>query len=64
MEIGEGDDKKSAFNSFESRITLTIPNSGVLELTGEPRADKKSSYDSAALLMLYELQRLGKIKIE
>ncbi|KAL8216944.1 hypothetical protein R6Q57_023781 [Mikania cordata] len=63
IEIGEGADKRTAFNSFESLISLTIPNYGVIELTGDPRADKKSSYDSAALLMLYELQKLGKLKI-
>ncbi|KAI3687844.1 hypothetical protein L1987_81547 [Smallanthus sonchifolius] len=63
IEVGEGVDKRTAFNSFESRISLTIPNYGIIELTGEPRADKKSSFDSAALLMLYELQRLGKLKI-
>ncbi|KAK9055311.1 hypothetical protein SSX86_026393 [Deinandra increscens subsp. villosa] len=63
IEFGEGVDKKTAFNSFESRISLTIPNYGVIELTGEPRADKKSSFDSAAVLMLYELQRRGKLKI-
>ncbi|KAI3801548.1 hypothetical protein L1987_29656 [Smallanthus sonchifolius] len=64
IEIGEGVDKRTAFSSFESRISLTIPNCGVIELTGEPRADKKSSFDSAALLTLYELQRLGKLIIE
>nr|XP_043620815.1 endoribonuclease Dicer homolog 3a [Erigeron canadensis] len=63
IEIGEGVDKRTAFNSFESCISLTIPAYGVIELTGDPRADKKSSFDSAALLMLYELQRLGKLKI-
>ncbi|KAK1429456.1 hypothetical protein QVD17_11665 [Tagetes erecta] len=63
IEIGEGVDKRTAFNSFETHISLTIPNYGVVELVGEPRADKKSSFDSAALLMLYELQRLGKLKI-
>ncbi|KAL8236785.1 hypothetical protein R6Q59_017866 [Mikania micrantha] len=63
-EIGEGDDKRRAFNNFESRISLTIPDCGVIEVTGEPRADKKSCFDSAALLMLYELKRLGKIIIE
>ncbi|KAI3811509.1 hypothetical protein L1987_21233 [Smallanthus sonchifolius] len=64
IEIGEGVDKRTAFNSFESRMSLTIPNCGVIELTGEPHADKKSSFDSAALLMLYELQRFGKLIIE
>ncbi|KAK9079342.1 hypothetical protein SSX86_001013 [Deinandra increscens subsp. villosa] len=63
IEIGEGEDKRTSFNCFESHISLTIPNFGVIELVGEPRADKKSSFDSAALLMLYELQKLGKLKI-
>ncbi|XP_057810425.1 endoribonuclease Dicer homolog 3a-like [Salvia miltiorrhiza] len=53
----------TSFCSFESQISLTIPNSGKLELMGEARGDKKSSYDSAALLMLYELERLGMIRI-
>ncbi|XP_076938556.1 endoribonuclease Dicer homolog 3-like isoform X2 [Bidens hawaiensis] len=64
IEVGEGVDKRTAFNSFESHICLTIPSYGVIELTGDPRADKKSSFDSAALLMLYELQRRGMVKIE
>ncbi|XP_073304359.1 endoribonuclease Dicer homolog 3b isoform X1 [Primulina huaijiensis] len=51
------------FNSFESEISLAIPDFGVIKLTGEARADKKSSFDSAALLMMYELERLGKIII-
>ncbi|KAI3514025.1 hypothetical protein L1887_12341 [Cichorium endivia] len=63
VEFGEGEEKRTGFNSFESRISLTIPGYGVIQLIGDPRADKKSSSDSAALLMLYELQRLGKLKI-
>ncbi|KZV28338.1 endoribonuclease Dicer3a [Dorcoceras hygrometricum] len=51
------------FNSFESEISLTIPGFGVIKITGEARADKKSSFDSAALMMMYELVRLGKIII-
>ncbi|KAH6774267.1 hypothetical protein C2S51_012671 [Perilla frutescens var. frutescens] len=51
------------FCSFESQISLTIPDSGKVELSGEARGDKKSSFDSAALLMLYELQRRGRIVI-
>lgn len=53
----------SGFSSFESQISLIIPDSGKLELTGEARGDKKSSFDSAALLMLYELERRGRIRI-
>ncbi|XP_073146735.1 endoribonuclease Dicer homolog 3 [Henckelia pumila] len=51
------------FSSFESEISLTIPDLGVIKLSGEARADKKSSFDSAALLMMNELERLGKIVI-
>ncbi|KAK4422330.1 Endoribonuclease Dicer3a [Sesamum alatum] len=51
------------FISFKSQIGLTIPDCGKIELIGEARADKKSSFDSAALVMLYELERRGKIII-
>ncbi|KAG6498755.1 hypothetical protein ZIOFF_038477 [Zingiber officinale] len=44
---------------FVSSITLHIPNVKVFELTGERRADKKSSQDSAALAALYELEKDG-----
>nr|GEX89613.1 endoribonuclease Dicer homolog 3a isoform X1 [Tanacetum cinerariifolium]GEX93376.1 endoribonuclease Dicer homolog 3a isoform X1 [Tanacetum cinerariifolium] len=64
MEIGQGVDKRTAQKRFESRISLSIPAYGDVELMGDSRADKKSSLDSAALLMLYELQRLQMIKIE
>ncbi|XP_041994061.1 endoribonuclease Dicer homolog 3-like isoform X1 [Salvia splendens] len=53
----------TSFCSFESRISLTIPDSGKLELTGEARGDKKSSYDTAAIAMLRELERRGRIRI-
>uniref|UniRef100_A0A0E0JSJ4 Uncharacterized protein n=1 Tax=Oryza punctata TaxID=4537 RepID=A0A0E0JSJ4_ORYPU len=45
--------------AFASTITLHIPNADVISLTGDGRADKKSSQDSAALFLLYELQRRG-----
>lgn len=48
---------------FVSKITLYIPNLGNIECTGDPRSDKKSSLDSAALVMLYDLERQGKIII-
>ncbi|GAU26678.1 hypothetical protein TSUD_314550 [Trifolium subterraneum] len=51
-------------NCFVSTITLCIPRHGGLECKGEARADKKSSFDSAAVQVLYELQRLGKITID
>ncbi|XP_020585033.1 endoribonuclease Dicer homolog 3a isoform X2 [Phalaenopsis equestris] len=57
------DGKKGAF-SFISSITMHFPDSSFLKLTGESRSDKKSSLDSAALLMLYELERLGRCKIQ
>ncbi|PIN18424.1 hypothetical protein CDL12_08924 [Handroanthus impetiginosus] len=53
----------TGFNSFESQISLHIPDFGKIELIGEARTDKKSSFDSAALVMLYELERQGKIII-
>ncbi|KAL2236099.1 UNVERIFIED_CONTAM: Endoribonuclease Dicer 3a [Sesamum indicum] len=59
IQIGD----RTGFNSFKSQISLTIPDFGKIELIGEARADKKSSFDSAALVMLYELERRGKIII-
>lgn len=59
----EGLDGKKGQNCFVSKITLCIPNYGNIETQGEPRSDKKSSYDSAAIPMLIELQKLGKLKI-
>ncbi|RCV28682.1 hypothetical protein SETIT_5G422300v2 [Setaria italica] len=50
--------------AFSSIITLHIPNGDVISLTGDGRADKKSSQDSAALLMLYELQRRGRFQVQ
>ncbi|KAF8393640.1 hypothetical protein HHK36_021886 [Tetracentron sinense] len=64
IEFGEGSERRKGFNSFVTRITLHIPNSGNIELTGDQRADKKSSQDSAALCLLYELQRHGKCVIK
>ncbi|KAL6213497.1 hypothetical protein ACLB2K_012944 [Fragaria x ananassa] len=49
--------------SFVSNITLYIPNLGEIECTGDPMSDKKSSLDSAALAMLLDLRRQGKIII-
>lgn len=63
FEFGEGSNKKTGFNSFMSKISLLIPDSGVMEATGEQRADKKSSQDSAALHLLYELEEQGKLVI-
>ncbi|KAK4785139.1 hypothetical protein SAY86_001828 [Trapa natans] len=57
----EFDDGMNGFNSFTSKITLHIPNHGSIECMGNPRADKKSSFDSAALSLLHELKKLGRI---
>lgn len=50
--------------SFVSTIKLHIPNSDVISLRGDGFADKKSAMDSAALLMLYELQRRGRLQVQ
>ncbi|TYJ02321.1 hypothetical protein E1A91_A13G219900v1 [Gossypium mustelinum] len=63
MEIGKGADRKIEFNSFVTKITLNVPSSGIIECIGDVRADKKSSWDSAAILMLYSLKELGKLII-
>ncbi|XP_043722967.1 endoribonuclease Dicer homolog 3a isoform X4 [Telopea speciosissima] len=63
IEFGEGSERRTGFSSFISKISLHIPNNGVIELTGDQKADKKSSFDSAALLMLYELGRQGRCVI-
>ena len=46
------------FNSFVSTITLHIPDVTVITLQGDQRTDKKSSQDSASLVMLEKLQEL------
>ncbi|KAK1269817.1 hypothetical protein QJS04_geneDACA022123 [Acorus gramineus] len=51
-------------SNFVSRITLHIPNLRVIELVGGQRGDKKGSQDSAALVMLYELEKLGFCNID
>ncbi|KAA3486197.1 endoribonuclease Dicer-like protein 3-like [Gossypium australe] len=47
---------------WKSAKVLT-EKSGIIECTGDVRADKKSSCDSAAILMLYRLRELGKLII-
>jgi endoribonuclease Dicer len=64
FESCEGLEGSKGLNCFVSKITLCIPSHGNLECEGEARADKKSSFDSAAVQVLYELQRLGKITID
>ncbi|KAK2645038.1 hypothetical protein Ddye_020233 [Dipteronia dyeriana] len=63
MVFGEGCDQRQGFNSYTSTITLCIPGSGDIVCTGDPRPDKKTSFDSATVVMIYELQRQGKIVI-
>ncbi|XVF48783.1 hypothetical protein PTKIN_Ptkin03bG0216400 [Pterospermum kingtungense] len=60
---GEGDEGKKGFICFVSKITLNVPGFSIIECSGDARADKKSSMDSAALIMLYELEQLGKLII-
>lgn len=52
-------------NLFKSEITLHLPDSmhTIITIDGDVRTDKKSSQDSAALAMLYELQKLGRCRI-
>ncbi|GKV00034.1 hypothetical protein SLEP1_g12795 [Rubroshorea leprosula] len=63
MEFGEGAEKRKGFTGFVSKITLRVPNSGIIECEGDECADKKSSYDSAAYVMLHELQQEGRLII-
>ncbi|XP_074279118.1 endoribonuclease Dicer homolog 3-like [Silene latifolia] len=63
LEFGEGSNKKKGFNSFISKISLCIPDFGVVEAMGEQRLDKKSSQDSAALFLFHELENQGKLVI-
>ncbi|KAK7256023.1 hypothetical protein RIF29_29454 [Crotalaria pallida] len=63
IEFGEGSRKRRGFNIFVSEIILQIPNSGTIECIGDPEADKKSSFDSAAIGMLYELEQQKRIVI-
>ncbi|XP_020690291.1 endoribonuclease Dicer homolog 3a isoform X2 [Dendrobium catenatum] len=58
-----GVDGKKGVLKFISSITMHFPDSSMIKLAGESRLDKKSSQDSAALVMLYELERLGRCSI-
>ncbi|XP_024446017.1 endoribonuclease Dicer homolog 3 isoform X3 [Populus trichocarpa] len=64
IEFGEGPDKRTGFNSYVSKIIMNIPSYGVVECAGEASADKKTSYDSAALAMLNELEKRGQLIID
>ncbi|KAK1669062.1 hypothetical protein QYE76_057221 [Lolium multiflorum] len=50
--------------SFATTIALQIPSDDKISLTGDGFADKKSAMDSAALLMLHELQRRGRLQVQ
>ncbi|XP_074345959.1 endoribonuclease Dicer homolog 3a-like isoform X1 [Apium graveolens] len=63
FKIGEGPEVRQGFSSFVSQITFTIPNRDVIVMSGHPRADKKSSFDSACLCMLSELEQRGILSI-
>jgi endoribonuclease Dicer len=55
--------KRTGFSSFISTMKLTIPEFGVVEVSGDPKADKNASKDSATLQMFYHLQQKGKLVI-
>lgn len=63
VEVGEGCEKRACFIAFESKICLCIPEFGDVEVTGDKRADKKSSLDAAAIALLLELQNRGLLNI-
>ncbi|KAK1262916.1 hypothetical protein QJS04_geneDACA009520 [Acorus gramineus] len=50
-------------SGFVSDVMLHLPNSDTIKVSGEARADKKSSQDSAALALLRELERRGQCVI-
>ncbi|KAK8940022.1 hypothetical protein KSP40_PGU012342 [Platanthera guangdongensis] len=64
VDTSSGIERKKGTLSFTSTITLHIPGSDMIKLTGESRLDKKSSHDSAAHVMLYKLERLGRCRIQ
>ncbi|KAL0722477.1 hypothetical protein Bca4012_037076 [Brassica carinata] len=57
FEFADGNEKRTSFSSFISTITLRIPNREAVMYSGEARPDKKSSFDSAVVELLYELER-------
>ncbi|KAL0678091.1 hypothetical protein Bca4012_006072 [Brassica carinata] len=57
FEFTDGNEKRTSFSSFISTITLRIPNREAVMYSGEARPDKKSSFDSAVVELLYELER-------
>ncbi|KAJ8750873.1 hypothetical protein K2173_016054 [Erythroxylum novogranatense] len=63
IQFDQNKENRKAFNSFISKVIVEIPYLGIVECTGDARADKKSSYDSAAVAMLHELKKQGQIII-
>ncbi|CAA7048554.1 unnamed protein product [Microthlaspi erraticum] len=57
FEFNDGDEKRTSFSRFTSTITLRIPNREAVTYTGEAKPDKKGSFDSAVVELLYELER-------
>ncbi|KAG9458819.1 hypothetical protein H6P81_003327 [Aristolochia fimbriata] len=62
--LSKNPDERKGFHSFISTVILHRPNVEVIEVTGQQRADKKSSQDSAVLVLLDELQKRGVCTIE
>ncbi|XP_039124414.1 endoribonuclease Dicer homolog 3a-like isoform X1 [Dioscorea cayenensis subsp. rotundata] len=56
--VGKGE--RNGHLSFVSSGKLHLPDGRSINCVGERRADKKSSQDSAALALLYELQKQGR----
>lgn len=56
--MGKGE--RNGHLSFVSSGKLHLPDGRSINCVGERRADKKSSQDSAALALLYELQKQGR----
>ncbi|VVB04858.1 unnamed protein product [Arabis nemorensis] len=64
FEFTDGDEKRTSFSSFISTVTLRIPNREAVLYTGKARPDKKSSFDSAVVELLYELERRKIVTIQ
>ncbi|KAJ3678564.1 hypothetical protein LUZ60_002367 [Juncus effusus] len=62
-EVKQSNGGKGAPSQFIATINLRIPFLGAIKLNGEGKLDKKSSQDSAAMLMLYELQKQHRCEI-
>ncbi|ESQ45973.1 hypothetical protein EUTSA_v10010061mg [Eutrema salsugineum] len=64
FEFTDGNEKRTSCSSFISTITLRIPNREAVMYAGEARPDKKSSFDSAVVELLYELERRKLLTIQ